>query len=89
MRAMQKLFPKDLKISRAEKLIEWCGRLLLISRFLGQKCLDGLTKSVKFCSLGGPGALMTTGVALLYTSAGLAVWSLVVYMRKIWKVLLR
>uniref|UniRef100_A0A7C9EMW7 CDP-diacylglycerol--glycerol-3-phosphate 1-phosphatidyltransferase n=1 Tax=Opuntia streptacantha TaxID=393608 RepID=A0A7C9EMW7_OPUST len=40
-------------------------------------------------SLGGPGALMTTGVALLYTSAGLAVWSLVVYMRKIWKVLLR
>lgn len=40
-------------------------------------------------SIGGPGALMTTGVALLYTSAGLAVWSLVVYMRKIWKVLLR
>lgn len=40
-------------------------------------------------SIGGPGALMTTGVALLYTSAGLAVWSLVVYIRKIWKVLLR
>ncbi|XP_058774692.1 CDP-diacylglycerol--glycerol-3-phosphate 3-phosphatidyltransferase 2-like [Vicia villosa] len=30
-----------------------------------------------------------SGVALLYTSAGLALWSLVVYMRKIWKVLLR
>lgn len=40
-------------------------------------------------SIGGSGTLMTTGVALLYTSAGLAVWSLVVYMRKIWKVLLR
>ncbi|XP_061348570.1 CDP-diacylglycerol--glycerol-3-phosphate 3-phosphatidyltransferase 2-like isoform X2 [Gastrolobium bilobum] len=30
-----------------------------------------------------------SGVVLLYTSAGLAIWSLVVYMRKIWKVLLR
>ncbi|XP_031373264.1 CDP-diacylglycerol--glycerol-3-phosphate 3-phosphatidyltransferase 2 [Punica granatum] len=40
------------------------------------------------CSIGGPG-LIGTGVALLYISAGLAVWSLVVYMRKIWKVLLK
>lgn len=29
------------------------------------------------------------GVALLYASAGLAVWSLIVYMRKIWRVLLK
>ncbi|XP_021732704.1 CDP-diacylglycerol--glycerol-3-phosphate 3-phosphatidyltransferase 2-like [Chenopodium quinoa] len=35
------------------------------------------------------GALATSGVALLYISAGLAVWSLVVYMKKIWKVLMR
>ncbi|KAK4756785.1 hypothetical protein SAY87_006912 [Trapa incisa] len=39
-------------------------------------------------SIGGPG-LAGTGVALLYISAGLAVWSLVVYMKKIWKVLLK
>ncbi|KAG6497450.1 CDP-diacylglycerol--glycerol-3-phosphate 3-phosphatidyltransferase 2-like [Zingiber officinale] len=29
------------------------------------------------------------GVALLYASAGLAVWSLIIYMRKIWRVLLK
>lgn len=34
------------------------------------------------------GFFVASGVALLYMSAGLAVWSLVVYMRKIWKVLL-
>ncbi|KAK4746902.1 hypothetical protein SAY87_025939 [Trapa incisa] len=39
-------------------------------------------------SIGGPG-LVGTGMALLYISAGLAVWSLVVYMRKIWKDLLK
>lgn len=40
-------------------------------------------------SLGGPGILVASGVVLLYVSAGLAVWSLVVYMRKISRVLLR
>ncbi|GAB4854887.1 hypothetical protein Ancab_023473 [Ancistrocladus abbreviatus] len=35
------------------------------------------------------GILVGSGVVLLYVSAGLAVWSLVVYMSKIWKVLLR
>ncbi|KAL0002948.1 hypothetical protein SO802_016729 [Lithocarpus litseifolius] len=40
-------------------------------------------------SLGGPGILVASGVVLLYISAGLALWSLVVYMRKIWRVLLR
>ncbi|KAJ7976248.1 CDP-diacylglycerol--glycerol-3-phosphate 3-phosphatidyltransferase [Quillaja saponaria] len=40
-------------------------------------------------SLGGPSFLVGSGVALLYISAGLAVWSLFVYMRKIWSVLLR
>ncbi|XP_062092802.1 CDP-diacylglycerol--glycerol-3-phosphate 3-phosphatidyltransferase 1, chloroplastic-like [Humulus lupulus] len=40
-------------------------------------------------SLGGPGIFVATGVALLYISAGLAVWSLVVYMSKIWRVLLK
>ncbi|XP_021819144.1 CDP-diacylglycerol--glycerol-3-phosphate 3-phosphatidyltransferase 1, chloroplastic-like [Prunus avium] len=40
-------------------------------------------------SLGKPEALVASGVALLYISAGLAVWSLVVYMSKIWKVLLK
>ncbi|KAL9227107.1 hypothetical protein vseg_002841 [Gypsophila vaccaria] len=39
--------------------------------------------------LAGSETLATSGVALLYISAGLAVWSLVVYMRKIWKVLVR
>ncbi|GAB4836506.1 hypothetical protein Ancab_001418 [Ancistrocladus abbreviatus] len=33
------------------------------------------------------GILVDCGVVLLYISAGLAVWSLVVYMRNIWKVL--
>ena len=41
------------------------------------------------CSLGGSGILVASGVVLLYISAGLALWSLVVYMRKIWRVLLR
>ncbi|PON91522.1 CDP-diacylglycerol--glycerol-3-phosphate 3-phosphatidyltransferase [Trema orientale] len=40
-------------------------------------------------SLGGPGILVASGVTLLYISAGLAVWSLVVYMSKIWRVLLK
>ncbi|KAL6123801.1 hypothetical protein ACLB2K_076318 [Fragaria x ananassa] len=40
-------------------------------------------------SLGGSGFVVASGVVLLYISAGLAVWSLVVYMSKIWKVLLR
>ncbi|KAJ7971713.1 CDP-diacylglycerol--glycerol-3-phosphate 3-phosphatidyltransferase [Quillaja saponaria] len=40
-------------------------------------------------NLGGPSLVVGSGVALLYISAGLAVWSLVVYMRKIWSVLLR
>ncbi|XP_074296188.1 CDP-diacylglycerol--glycerol-3-phosphate 3-phosphatidyltransferase 2-like [Silene latifolia] len=38
-------------------------------------------------SLAGSATLATSGVALLYVSAGLALWSLAVYMRKIWKVL--
>nr|CAD1841971.1 unnamed protein product [Ananas comosus var. bracteatus] len=33
--------------------------------------------------------LVGSGVLLLYISAGLAVWSLVVYMKKIWKILLK
>ncbi|KAF5742627.1 hypothetical protein HS088_TW09G00678 [Tripterygium wilfordii] len=39
-------------------------------------------------SLSEPG-LVASGVTLLYISAGLSVWSLFVYMRKIWKVLLK
>ncbi|XP_010556265.1 PREDICTED: CDP-diacylglycerol--glycerol-3-phosphate 3-phosphatidyltransferase 2-like [Tarenaya hassleriana] len=35
------------------------------------------------------GGLVASGVALLYVSAGLSMWSLVVYMRKIWRVLLK
>ncbi|CAL0308230.1 unnamed protein product [Lupinus luteus] len=41
------------------------------------------------CSHGGPTHLVASGVVLLYISAGLAVWSFAVYMRKIQKVLLR
>ncbi|EER92436.1 hypothetical protein BDA96_01G438200 [Sorghum bicolor] len=40
-------------------------------------------------SLPAQGALAAPGVALLYVSAGLAIWSLVVYMRKIWRILLK
>ncbi|KAF8402792.1 hypothetical protein HHK36_010883 [Tetracentron sinense] len=40
-------------------------------------------------SLSGPLFLVATGVVLLYISAGLAVWSLAVYMRKIWRILLK
>ncbi|KAL8159814.1 hypothetical protein V2J09_001351 [Rumex salicifolius] len=40
-------------------------------------------------SLGREDALVVSGVVLLYVSAWLAVWSLFVYMQKIWKVLLR
>ncbi|XP_075496865.1 CDP-diacylglycerol--glycerol-3-phosphate 3-phosphatidyltransferase 2-like [Primulina tabacum] len=40
-------------------------------------------------SLVGAGTLVSSGIVLLYISAWLAVWSLFVYMRKIWKVLLR
>ncbi|KAK0592506.1 hypothetical protein LWI29_020464 [Acer saccharum] len=39
-------------------------------------------------SIGGPGILVGSGVGLLYMSAGLSLWSLAVYMGKIWKVLL-
>ncbi|TMW98982.1 hypothetical protein EJD97_003231 [Solanum chilense] len=39
-------------------------------------------------SLSGAASLVGSGVMLLYISAWLAVWSLFVYMRKIWKVLL-
>lgn len=41
------------------------------------------------CSHGGPAILAGSGVFLLYIAAGLAIWSFVVYMRKMWKVLLR
>ena len=41
------------------------------------------------CRLGGPGILVPSGVLLLYISAGLSVWSLAIYMSKIWKVLLK
>ncbi|KAI3459011.1 hypothetical protein Pfo_015674 [Paulownia fortunei] len=40
-------------------------------------------------SLVGAGTFAFSGVLLLYISAWLALWSLVVYVRKIWKVLLR
>ncbi|XP_031250100.1 CDP-diacylglycerol--glycerol-3-phosphate 3-phosphatidyltransferase 2 [Pistacia vera] len=40
-------------------------------------------------SLGGPWYLVGSGVALLYLSAGLSLWSLAVYMGKISKVLLK
>ncbi|NP_001151070.2 CDP-diacylglycerol--glycerol-3-phosphate 3-phosphatidyltransferase [Zea mays] len=40
-------------------------------------------------SVPAQGALVAPGVALLYISAGLAIWSLVVYMRKIWRTLLK
>ncbi|XP_010253445.1 PREDICTED: CDP-diacylglycerol--glycerol-3-phosphate 3-phosphatidyltransferase 2-like [Nelumbo nucifera] len=40
-------------------------------------------------SLSGLGTLVASGVVLLYISAGLAVWSLAVYMRKIWRILLK
>ncbi|XP_073130488.1 CDP-diacylglycerol--glycerol-3-phosphate 3-phosphatidyltransferase 2-like [Henckelia pumila] len=40
-------------------------------------------------SLVGDGTLVSSGIVLLYISAWLAVWSLFVYVRKIWKVLLR
>jgi hypothetical protein len=41
------------------------------------------------CSLEGPGILVPSGVILLYISAGLSIWSLAVYVSKIWKVLLK
>ncbi|CAL0320674.1 unnamed protein product [Lupinus luteus] len=40
-------------------------------------------------SHGGAAIVVGSGVGLLYTSAGLAIWSLVVYMRKIWNVMRR
>ncbi|XP_030513596.1 CDP-diacylglycerol--glycerol-3-phosphate 3-phosphatidyltransferase 1, chloroplastic-like [Rhodamnia argentea] len=40
-------------------------------------------------SLGGSDTLVASGVVLLYISAWLAIWSLIVYMGKIWKVLFR
>ncbi|XP_047090211.1 cardiolipin synthase (CMP-forming), mitochondrial [Lolium rigidum] len=40
-------------------------------------------------SLPVQGALVAPGVALLYASAGLAIWSLVVYIRNIWRILLK
>ncbi|CAI0442934.1 unnamed protein product [Linum tenue] len=39
--------------------------------------------------VGGLGAFVASGVGLLYISAGLSVYSLAVYMSKIWKVLLK
>ncbi|KAG0469062.1 hypothetical protein HPP92_018390 [Vanilla planifolia] len=39
--------------------------------------------------LTGPGFLVSTGVFLLYVSAGLALWSLAVYLRKIWRVMIK
>lgn len=41
------------------------------------------------CSVIGAKTFAYSGVLLLYVSAWLALWSLVVYMSKIWKVLLR
>ncbi|KAM0822965.1 hypothetical protein ACQ4PT_071185 [Festuca glaucescens] len=40
-------------------------------------------------SLPVQGALVAPGVVLLYASAGLAIWSLVVYIRNIWRILLK
>ncbi|XP_077237832.1 cardiolipin synthase (CMP-forming)-like [Tasmannia lanceolata] len=40
-------------------------------------------------SLMGPGILVASGVVLLYISAGLAIWSFAVYIRKIRRVLLK
>ncbi|KAM1125904.1 hypothetical protein ACFX1Q_041175 [Malus domestica] len=40
-------------------------------------------------SFGRADVIVASGVFLLYVSAGLAVWSLIMYMSKIWKVLLR
>ncbi|RWR95524.1 CDP-diacylglycerol--glycerol-3-phosphate 3-phosphatidyltransferase 2-like protein [Cinnamomum micranthum f. kanehirae] len=40
-------------------------------------------------SLLGQGVLAASGIILLYISAGLSVWSLLVYVRKIWRVLLK
>ncbi|KAI3905872.1 hypothetical protein MKW92_028174 [Papaver armeniacum] len=40
-------------------------------------------------SLSGSGALVASGVALLYISAGLAVWSLAVYMKNIWRIMVK
>ncbi|KAL4189446.1 hypothetical protein AMTRI_Chr08g207140 [Amborella trichopoda] len=37
----------------------------------------------------GPSILATCGIVLLYMSAGLAIWSLVVYTRGIWRILLK
>ncbi|XP_019416091.1 PREDICTED: CDP-diacylglycerol--glycerol-3-phosphate 3-phosphatidyltransferase 1, chloroplastic-like isoform X2 [Lupinus angustifolius] len=45
--------------------------------------------ATRHCSHGGPALLVASGVLLLYMSAGLAIWSFVVYMSKIQKVLLR
>ncbi|XP_052172433.1 CDP-diacylglycerol--glycerol-3-phosphate 3-phosphatidyltransferase 1, chloroplastic-like [Diospyros lotus] len=45
--------------------------------------------STRGSSLSGSGTLVASGVVLLYISAWLSLWSLVVYMRKIWKVLLK
>ncbi|KAJ4978622.1 hypothetical protein NE237_009402 [Protea cynaroides] len=40
-------------------------------------------------SLTGSGILVAPGVILLYISAGLSVWSLAVYMKNIWRILLK
>ncbi|XXG54952.1 hypothetical protein AAC387_Pa03g2711 [Persea americana] len=40
-------------------------------------------------SLCGPGVLAASGVVLLYVSAGLTVWSLVIYMSKVWRLILK
>ncbi|KAK8970695.1 hypothetical protein KSP40_PGU006803 [Platanthera guangdongensis] len=40
-------------------------------------------------SLTGSGFLVCSGVFLLYVSAGLALWSLAIYMRKIWRFMIK
>ncbi|RZC76570.1 hypothetical protein C5167_000667 [Papaver somniferum] len=40
-------------------------------------------------SLAGPGILVILGVSLLYISAGLALWSLFVYVKNIWRTLVK
>ncbi|GLJ06850.1 hypothetical protein SUGI_0050260 [Cryptomeria japonica] len=40
-------------------------------------------------SQGGPSGFVASGVVMLYVSAGLGLWSLAVYMRGIWRILLK
>ena len=54
-----------------------------------ESIISGLICSIEFCSLAGLDFGVAAGVVLLYISAGLALWSLAVYMRKIWRILLK